>query len=237
MNTTDAAAAAFDRLATWTGPLPPLDTLPDPYPYETVATDRDDFASRDGVRVWYGVFGTRGPWLVFSPLNQIAHAAAFKAVVPYLSEHFSVLVTDPRGNGRSDRPDAPEAYSFDQCYEDFVAVAGCGWRGPRSGDRQPFEDGVRFSCGTNPRVHRWTRACWFDVDMRPLARELRCPTLVIHGDADARVAIERARASGCIRSRGGWRMKAATSSARPANTICRPFLPCARWMRSWRATF
>jgi pimeloyl-ACP methyl ester carboxylesterase/predicted glycosyltransferase len=255
----------LDRLATWAGPLPPFDTLPDPYPYETIAPDREGFAQRDGVRLWYGVFGTTGPWLVFAPLNQIAHASTFKAVVPYLSNHFRVLVTDPRGNGRSDRPDSPDAYGFDICFEDFVAVLdaagvdratvvavsastlpsirlaaerpervshlivvggfaemvtvgtplerqlrtineritadwpwyvdwfwGLVFSEPHS--TKPFEDGVAFSCGANPPIHRLTRTCWFEVDVRPLAREVRCPTLVIHGDGDTRVAYERGKA-------------------------------------------
>jgi pimeloyl-ACP methyl ester carboxylesterase/predicted glycosyltransferase len=261
MNATDPAPD-FDRLATWAGPLPPFDTLPDPYPFDTAVPDREGRVERDGVHVWYGVFGESGPWLVFAPLNQIAHASAFKAVVPYLSSHFRVLVTDPRGNGRSDRPDAPDAYSFDHLFDDFVAVLDAAGvdrasvvafsastlpsirlaaqhpervshlvivggfaesmatgtpeapRLARLNERivsswpwyvdwfwglictephstKPFEDGVAYSAGTNPRIHRLTRSCWFDVDVRPLAREVRCPTLVIHGDADTRVPIER----------------------------------------------
>jgi pimeloyl-ACP methyl ester carboxylesterase/predicted glycosyltransferase len=42
--------------------------------------------------------------------------------VPYLSQHYQVVVMDLRGNGRSDRPTAPEAYSFDHYFADFVAV-------------------------------------------------------------------------------------------------------------------
>lgn len=263
MNATDLTAS-FDRLSMWAGPLPPPDTLPDPYPYETATPDTQGWATRDGVRTWYGVYGTQGPWLVIAPLNQIGHASAHKAIVPYLSCHYRVLVTDPRGNGRSDRPEAPDAYSFNHLYEDFVAVLDAAgveqaavfaisastlpairlaaerpervshlvvvggfaesmvtgtsngphiekineriesdWPGyvdwfwgllctePHS--TKPFEDGVTYSNGTNPHIHRLTRACWFDVDMRPQACEVRCPTLVIHGDADERVPIERGR--------------------------------------------
>ncbi len=45
-----------------------------------------------------------------------------KGVVPYLSQHYRVVVMDLRGNGRSDRPTAPEAYTFDHYFADFVAV-------------------------------------------------------------------------------------------------------------------
>ncbi len=39
-----------------------------------------------------------------------AHARSLKAHIPYLSRHFRVLVVEPRGNGRSDRPRDPAAY-------------------------------------------------------------------------------------------------------------------------------
>ena len=93
-----------ERFALNVGAVPPTDTLPDPYPFETVQPAREGWVDRDGVRIWYGVFGTEGPWLVFAPLNQVAHNTAFKGVVPYLSNHFRVVVADGRGNGRSDRP-------------------------------------------------------------------------------------------------------------------------------------
>jgi pimeloyl-ACP methyl ester carboxylesterase/predicted glycosyltransferase len=263
MNAKDPAV--FDRLAMWAGPLPPPDTLPDPYPFETCSPTREGHAVRDGVRVWYGVFGDDGPWLVFAPLNQIAHSSAYKAVVPYLSNHFRVLVTDPRGNGRSDRPRDPDAYGFDAGYEDFLAVlddAGVerasivaisanttiairlAAEHPERVDRlvvaggfagrivtgtseeaayrkletliekswdwyvdwfwglvftephstKPFEDGVRYACGATPEIHRLTRRYWVDVDVSPLARRVGCPTLVIHGETDARVPHDWGRA-------------------------------------------
>ena len=42
--------------------------------------------------------------------------------VPWLSQHFRVLVMNLRGNGRFDRPTAQADYSFDHYYADFVAV-------------------------------------------------------------------------------------------------------------------
>jgi pimeloyl-ACP methyl ester carboxylesterase/predicted glycosyltransferase len=263
MNAQDPAV--LDRLALWVGPLPPPDTLPDPYPFETCAPAREGFAERDGVRLWWGVFGESGPWLVFPPLNQVAHASAHKGVVPHLSNHFRVLVTDPRGNGRSDRPRDPDAYGFDAAYEDFVAVLDAvgvdraslvaisantllslrlaaerperverlvvaggflarmvrGTPGESAAKRmdeaierdwpgyvdsfwrvvftephstKPFEDGARYACGATPQVHRLTRRCWVDVDTTPFARRVRCPTLVIHGETDARVPYDWGRA-------------------------------------------
>jgi pimeloyl-ACP methyl ester carboxylesterase/predicted glycosyltransferase len=112
-----------ERLKLNAGPLPAPGSLPEPYPFETIAPLREGFVQRDdGVRSWYAQFGDSGPWLAFAPIFQIANTHALKGVVPYLAQHFRVVVMDLRGNGRSDRPTAPEAYSFDAYYADFVAV-------------------------------------------------------------------------------------------------------------------
>jgi pimeloyl-ACP methyl ester carboxylesterase len=77
---------------------------------------------RDGISVAYEVFGTEGPWVVFSPMDPIIHSRGWKAQVPYLSRYARVATIDPRGNGASDRPLDPAAYS-DQAYaDDLVAV-------------------------------------------------------------------------------------------------------------------
>ncbi|HSC62301.1 MAG TPA: alpha/beta fold hydrolase, partial [Caldimonas sp.] len=102
-----------ERLVRTAGPMPPPGTLPEPYPYETVAPVRDGHVERGGVRTWYGQFGAAGPWLVFAPVYQIANTHLLKGVVPWLAQHFRVVVMDLRGNGRSDRPTAPDAYSFE----------------------------------------------------------------------------------------------------------------------------
>jgi len=111
-----------ERIVLTAGPLPPPGTLPAPYPFETIAPSQEGFVERGGVRSWYGQFGDSGPWLAFAPVFQIANAHMLKGVVPYLAQHFRVVVMDLRGNGRSDRPAAPDAYSFDHYFADFVAV-------------------------------------------------------------------------------------------------------------------
>ena len=50
-----------ERLALTVGPLPAPGTLPEPYPFETVAPLREGFVERDGVRSWYAQFGDSGP--------------------------------------------------------------------------------------------------------------------------------------------------------------------------------
>ena len=111
-----------ERLELAAGRLPRPGTLPEPYPYETVSPAREGFAERAGVRSWYAQFGEEGPWLVFAPVYQIGNTHLLKGVVPYLAQHFRVVVMDLRGNGRSDRPRAPQDYSFDHYFADFVAL-------------------------------------------------------------------------------------------------------------------
>ena len=111
-----------ERIVLTAGPLPPPGTLPEPYPFETITPSQEGFVERGGVRSWYGQFGDSGPWLAFAPVFQIANAHMLKGVVPYLAQHFRVVVMDLRGNGRSDRPAVPDAYSFDHYFADFVAV-------------------------------------------------------------------------------------------------------------------
>ncbi|MDP3820903.1 MAG: alpha/beta fold hydrolase [Burkholderiales bacterium] len=111
-----------ERLTLTAGAMPAAGTLPQPYPFETVAPVHEGYVERDGVRSWYAQFGDSGPWLAFAPIFQIANTHMLKGVVPYLAQHFRVVVMDLRGNGKSDRPKAPEAYTFDHYFADFVAV-------------------------------------------------------------------------------------------------------------------
>ena len=110
------------RLVLTAGELPEPGTLPDPYPFETAQPAREGFVEQSGVRSWYAQYGTQGPWLAFAPIYQIANTHLLRGVVPWLSQHFRVVVMDLRGNGRSDRPSAAADYTFDHYYADFVAV-------------------------------------------------------------------------------------------------------------------
>ena len=97
------------------GALPRPGALPDAQrePYHTVRAVRAGFVDRDGVRIWYAVWGGQGPWLAFAPPFQVVHSEMLKATVPYLSHHCRVVTCDARGNGRSDRPLGQHAYGFD----------------------------------------------------------------------------------------------------------------------------
>ncbi len=84
--------------------------------------DRAGYVERDGVRVHYETFGAEGPWVVFPPADVLVNSAMWKAQVPYLARRHRVVVIDPRGNGRSDKPTDPAAYSDRQFDADLMAV-------------------------------------------------------------------------------------------------------------------
>ena len=106
------------------GPLPAAGVVPDNerIPFSTVQPAREGVVERDGVKLWYAVWGTNGPWIAFAQPFQLVHSQFLKATVPYLSQHFRVLTMDGRGNGRSDRPQGQAAYSLDHFHADFVAA-------------------------------------------------------------------------------------------------------------------
>ena len=100
----DNARAVPERLALLAGDLPAPGTLPQAYPFETLAPQLEGYVERDGVRSWYAQFGDSGPWLAFAPIFQIGNSHMLKGVVPYLAQHFRVVVMDLRGNGNSPSP-------------------------------------------------------------------------------------------------------------------------------------
>ncbi len=84
--------------------------------------DTDGYVERDGVKVFYEVFGDGGPAVLLLPTWSIVHSRHWKMQVPYLARHYRVVTFDGRGNGRSDRPEAGEAYAVDEFVADAIAV-------------------------------------------------------------------------------------------------------------------
>ena len=76
----------------------------------------------DGVRIAYEVFGAGAPTIVFLPSTPIVHSRQWKGQVPFLSRHYRVVTYDGRGNGRSDRPAIPAAYTERELVGDLEAV-------------------------------------------------------------------------------------------------------------------
>lgn len=84
--------------------------------------DEEGFVERDGVRVGYELYEGPEPTVLFGPKPGLSHARGLKGSIPYISRHFRLLVVDGRGNGRSDRPPDPAAYTAEELTADTVAV-------------------------------------------------------------------------------------------------------------------
>jgi pimeloyl-ACP methyl ester carboxylesterase/predicted glycosyltransferase len=84
--------------------------------------DIEGFAERDGVKIAYEVYGDDAPTVLLLPSWSIIHSRCWKMQIPYLARYFRVVTFDPRGNGRSDRPAGPEAYSEREFAADALAV-------------------------------------------------------------------------------------------------------------------
>src|SRR5205823_4986916 len=84
--------------------------------------DAEGFVERDGVRVAYEVYGDGEPTVLLLPTWSIIHSRVWKAQIPYLARHCRVITFDGRGNGRSDRPQEPEAYAEQEFAADALAV-------------------------------------------------------------------------------------------------------------------
>ena len=72
--------------------------------------DAEGYVERDGVRVFYEVYGSGEPTVLLLPTWSIIHSRFWKLQIPYLARHCRVVTFDGRGNGRSDRPEEPAAY-------------------------------------------------------------------------------------------------------------------------------
>ncbi|HET8588376.1 MAG TPA: alpha/beta fold hydrolase, partial [Nakamurella sp.] len=80
------------------------------------------YVQRDGVRIYYESHGDGGEPIVFVPTDVFVTGEMWKAQVPYLARRHRVVVIDPRGNGRSDKPTDPDAYTDREMVADLIAV-------------------------------------------------------------------------------------------------------------------
>ena len=87
-----------------------------------VAPDAEGSVTRDGVRVHYERYGSGSPTLLLLPAWSLVHSRHWKMQVPYLARHHTVVTFDGRGNGRSDRPAEPAAYTIAEFAADALAV-------------------------------------------------------------------------------------------------------------------
>ena len=84
--------------------------------------DREGYAERDGLKIFFEVFGDGPKTVLLLPPWAIGHSRTWKLQVPYLSRHFRVITYDPVGNGKSDRPQDPAQYTDWKRVADAVAV-------------------------------------------------------------------------------------------------------------------
>jgi pimeloyl-ACP methyl ester carboxylesterase len=84
--------------------------------------DEEGFAERDGVRLFYEVYGDGEPTVFLLPTWSIIHSRHWKMQIPYLARHCRVITFDGRGNGRSDRPTEPDAYAEEEFAADALAI-------------------------------------------------------------------------------------------------------------------
>jgi pimeloyl-ACP methyl ester carboxylesterase len=84
--------------------------------------DAEGFIERDGVRVFWERYGDGTPTVLLMPTWSLFHSRHWRMQIPYLARYFRVVTFDARGNGRSDRPAAVDAYADTEFVADALAV-------------------------------------------------------------------------------------------------------------------
>ena len=84
--------------------------------------DEQGHVDRDGVRLFWERYGDGEPTILLPPTWEIVHSRFWKGQIPYLARHTRVVTFDPRGNGRSDRPQDFDAYRRREFAADALAV-------------------------------------------------------------------------------------------------------------------
>ena len=84
--------------------------------------DRQGYTVRDGVRLHWELYGEGEPTVFLLPTWSIIHSRHWKFQIAYLARYCRVLVMDGRGNGLSDRPPDPAAYTDWEYAADTLAV-------------------------------------------------------------------------------------------------------------------
>jgi pimeloyl-ACP methyl ester carboxylesterase/predicted glycosyltransferase len=84
--------------------------------------DEEGYVEREGVRIFWERYGEGDPTILLLPTWSIIHSRHWKAQIPYLARYFRVVTFDGRGNGKSDRPEGPTAYTEAEFAADSMAV-------------------------------------------------------------------------------------------------------------------
>jgi pimeloyl-ACP methyl ester carboxylesterase/predicted glycosyltransferase len=84
--------------------------------------DTEGYVERDGVKIFYEVYGEGDKTVLFLPTWSIIHSRTWKMQIPYFARHLRVVTFDGRGNGKSDRPAGKDAYAESEFAADALAV-------------------------------------------------------------------------------------------------------------------
>ncbi len=133
--------------------------------------DEEGYVERDGVRIFYEVYGSGEPTVLLLPTWSIVHSRHWKMQIPYLARHCRVLTFDGRGNGRSDRPAGARRTTMREFAADALAVmdatgteravlvgVSCGALCGRSCSR-PTTRSASTAPSSSARRSRWRRHC------------------------------------------------------------------------------
>ncbi len=69
--------------------------------------DSDGYVERDGVKLFYEIYGEGDQTILFLPTWSVIHSRQWKAQIAYFTRHFRVLTFDGRGNGEAAAALAP----------------------------------------------------------------------------------------------------------------------------------
>jgi pimeloyl-ACP methyl ester carboxylesterase/predicted glycosyltransferase len=152
--------------------------------------DGEGFVERDGVKVFYEVFGHGDPAIMLMPAWSIVHSRIWKMQVPFLSRHHRVITFDGRGNGRSDRPPTADSYASAEYAADAMAVMDA-----TGTDRAVL---VSFSRGASYALHLGAAA-----PERVIGQVFICPTTPLAPLSTARLPYAQ-RFEEALESDEGW---------------------------------
>ncbi|HSB87111.1 MAG TPA: alpha/beta fold hydrolase [Ilumatobacteraceae bacterium] len=84
--------------------------------------DHSGFAERDGIRLYWEVFGTEDPTIALLPTWSILPSRFWKLQVATLARRHRIVTFDGRGSGQSSRPTGADAYTPQEFAADIEAV-------------------------------------------------------------------------------------------------------------------
>ena len=121
---------------------------------------------RDGLRLYYEVFGGGPKTIVLMPCTPISHSRMWKGQIHYLARHFRLITYDGLGNGLSDHPDPSGPWSASTWANDCLTV----WTPPARGRRSSSVN-AQTACGRRSSSLPRTRiASWASSPSRRESR-------------------------------------------------------------------